>query len=167
MDFSLPGFSIYGDSLGKNTGVGCHALLQRIFPTQGSNPGLPHRGKILYRLSHCGICNSQTHLPRSSYKVTLTCLWHSLSLNTDIPYNYPKCYKNDVVWFLRVSYRRLSLSLLEYLPSKPSHHVAKKPRPHGKATCGDPLSSTRHVNKWTFGQFQPPASEPSRGAPSH
>ena len=28
------------DSPGKNTGVGCHALLQRIFPTQGSNPHL-------------------------------------------------------------------------------------------------------------------------------
>ena len=28
------------DSPGKNTGVGCHALLQRIFLTQGSNPGL-------------------------------------------------------------------------------------------------------------------------------
>ena len=27
-------------SLGKNTGVGCHALIQGIFPTQGSNPGL-------------------------------------------------------------------------------------------------------------------------------
>ena len=30
------------DSPGKNTGVGCHALLQGIFPTQGLNPGLPH-----------------------------------------------------------------------------------------------------------------------------
>ena len=28
------------DSLGRNTGVGCHALLQEIFPTQGSNLGL-------------------------------------------------------------------------------------------------------------------------------
>ena len=28
-------------SLGKSTGVGCHSLLQGIFPTQGSNPGLP------------------------------------------------------------------------------------------------------------------------------
>ena len=27
---------------GKSTGVGCHFLLQGIFPTQGSNPGLPH-----------------------------------------------------------------------------------------------------------------------------
>ena len=26
------------DSPGKNTGVGCHFLLQEIFPTQGSNP---------------------------------------------------------------------------------------------------------------------------------
>ena len=30
------------DSPGKNTGVGCHALLQGIFPTQGSNPNLLH-----------------------------------------------------------------------------------------------------------------------------
>ena len=28
------------DSPGKNTGVGCHALFQGIFPTQGSNPSL-------------------------------------------------------------------------------------------------------------------------------
>ena len=27
---------------GKNTAVGCHALLQRIFPIQGSNPCLLH-----------------------------------------------------------------------------------------------------------------------------
>ena len=30
------------DFLGKSTGVGYHFLLQGIFPTQGSNPGLPH-----------------------------------------------------------------------------------------------------------------------------
>ena len=39
---SQPGSSVYGDSPGKNTGAGCYALLQGIFPTQGSNPGLPH-----------------------------------------------------------------------------------------------------------------------------
>ena len=32
--------SVHGDSPGKNTGVGCHALLQGIFLTQGSNPCL-------------------------------------------------------------------------------------------------------------------------------
>ena len=31
----------------KNTGVGCHFLLQGIFPTQGLNPGLPHYRQIL------------------------------------------------------------------------------------------------------------------------
>ena len=36
------------NSPGKNTGVGCHDLLQGIFPTQGSNPYLPHCGWILY-----------------------------------------------------------------------------------------------------------------------
>ena len=35
------------DSPGKNTGVGGHSLLQGIFPTQGSNPGLLHCGWIL------------------------------------------------------------------------------------------------------------------------
>ena len=42
------------DSPGKNTGVGCHVLLQGIFPTQGSNPGLPHNRQILNRLNHQG-----------------------------------------------------------------------------------------------------------------
>ena len=37
MDWSPPGSSVHGDSPGKNTGVDCHALLQGIFPTQGSN----------------------------------------------------------------------------------------------------------------------------------
>ena len=41
MDYSLPGSSVHGDSPGKNTGVGYHALLQGIFLTQGSNPDLP------------------------------------------------------------------------------------------------------------------------------
>ena len=36
------------------TGVGSCSLLQGIFPTQGSNPGLPHWRRILYHLSHQG-----------------------------------------------------------------------------------------------------------------
>ena len=38
----------------KNTGVGCHSLLQGIFLTQGSNPGLLHYRQILYQLSYMG-----------------------------------------------------------------------------------------------------------------
>ena len=41
-------------SPGKNTGVGCHALLRRIFPTQGLKPGLLHCRWILYHLRHQG-----------------------------------------------------------------------------------------------------------------
>ena len=42
MDCSLPGFSVHGESTGKNTGVGSHSVLQNIFTTQGSNWGLLH-----------------------------------------------------------------------------------------------------------------------------
>ena len=42
------------DSPGKNNGVGYHSLLQEVFPTQGSNPGLQHCRQILYHLSHQG-----------------------------------------------------------------------------------------------------------------
>ena len=34
--------------------MGCRSLLQGIFLTQGSNPGLPHCRQTLYRLSHQG-----------------------------------------------------------------------------------------------------------------
>ena len=42
------------NSPGQNTGVGSLSLLQGIFPTQGSNPGLPHCRWTLYQLSHKG-----------------------------------------------------------------------------------------------------------------
>ena len=42
------------NSPGQNNGVGSLSLLQGLFPTQGSNPGLPHCRQILYQLSHKG-----------------------------------------------------------------------------------------------------------------
>ena len=76
IDFSIPhcnievkwseSHSVVSDSLwshglycpwhspGQNTGVGSLSLLQRIFPTQGLNPGLLHCRQILYQLSHKG-----------------------------------------------------------------------------------------------------------------
>ena len=39
-DSATLGSFVHGDSPSKNTGVGCHALLQGIFTTQGLNPGL-------------------------------------------------------------------------------------------------------------------------------
>ena len=41
MNWGVPGSSVHGDSPGKNTGMGCYALLQGIFPTLELNPGLP------------------------------------------------------------------------------------------------------------------------------
>ena len=54
------------DFPGKSTGVGCHALLQGIFPTQGSNLGLLHCRQMLYPLSHQGSpINDKTTLLKS------------------------------------------------------------------------------------------------------
>ena len=63
MDCSPPGSSVHGYSPGKNTGVGCHVLLQGIFPTQGLNPGLLHCRQILSGLTHEGVMRA--HKPLS------------------------------------------------------------------------------------------------------
>ena len=54
MSDSLRPHGLYSpwNSLGQNPGVDSHSLLQGIFPTQGSNPGLSHCRQILYQLSH-------------------------------------------------------------------------------------------------------------------
>ena len=51
---SPPGSSVHGDSPGKNTGVGCHALLQGDLPNPGIEPRSPALQQILYCLSHHG-----------------------------------------------------------------------------------------------------------------
>ena len=48
------------DFPGKNTGVGCHFLLQEIFLIQGLKPGLPHCRLLLYHLSHQGSHKKKT-----------------------------------------------------------------------------------------------------------
>ena len=69
---SLRGSSIPWDFPGKNTGVGCHFLLQGIFPTQGLNPDLPHCRQMLYTLSHQGSCiNDYTSLSGEFLKLIL------------------------------------------------------------------------------------------------
>ena len=52
---------------GKNTGVRCQALLQAVFPTQESDPGLPHCRGILYCLSHQGSPSSDVILTFVNY----------------------------------------------------------------------------------------------------
>ena len=60
MNYGPPGPSVHGDSLGKNTGVGCHFLLQEIFPTQGSNPHLLH-----WQVDSLLLCHLGSPLPKS------------------------------------------------------------------------------------------------------
>ena len=69
------------NSPGKNTGVGCHSLLQ-IFPIQRSNLGLPHCKQILYHRSHQGGQYARLSAPLLNATILL-CL-HSSSLNSQI-----------------------------------------------------------------------------------
>ena len=84
MDCSLPGSSVYGDFPDQNSGLGCHALLQGIFPTQELNPGLPHCRQILYQLNHRGSpfttespgkCHPSKILLSKSLQIASTVLW--------------------------------------------------------------------------------------------
>ena len=76
------------DFLGKSTGVGCHFLLQGIFPTQGLNPGLPPCRQTLHRLSHQGspgmytnTCISIQYFPPSDW---LHSVWRTLGPSTSL-----------------------------------------------------------------------------------
>ena len=53
------------NSAGQNPGVGSHSLLQGLFPTQGSNPGLLHCTQILYHPSHQGSLSQVAQLVKN------------------------------------------------------------------------------------------------------
>ena len=93
------------NSPGQNTGVGSHSLFQGIFPTQGSNLGLPHYRQFLYHLSHHKVIfkgiptwaiprffglwsESESEIcsvvSNSLRPCGLDSLWNSLSLNTGV-----------------------------------------------------------------------------------
>ena len=109
------------NSPGKNTGVGCHSLLEGIFPTQGSNPGLLHCRQILYHLSYQGsplYVYVQSSIFHNTQKIEaiqmfikgLTDKWdmvylydgilfsHEEKQNTNISYNMNEPWKHDVKW---------------------------------------------------------------------
>ena len=85
----LHGLYSSGNSPGQNTGVGSLSLLQGIFSTQGSNPGLLHCWQILYQLSHkgkgrggvtCPHCNAWHHT-RHPFAATTTKSYHLLHVD--------------------------------------------------------------------------------------
>ena len=61
---------------GQHTGVGSLSLLQGVFPAQGSNPGLPHCGRILSQLSHEGSPLDVTALSGEGSPLDVTALSH-------------------------------------------------------------------------------------------
>ena len=69
------------NSPGQNTGMDSLSLLQGIFPTLGSNPGLPHCRRILYQLSHKGKLYSNVTFSMTSF---LT-IFSKLQCYTHIP----------------------------------------------------------------------------------
>ena len=74
------------DFPGNSTGVDCHFLLQGIFPTQGSNPGLPHCRQTLYRLSHQG-----SPMPGNAHSKV-----KEEAKKTELPNNVFKCCSQSV-----------------------------------------------------------------------
>ena len=66
------------NSLSQNSGVGSISLLQAIFPTQGSNPGIPHCRRILYQLSHQGSPGKI----KEAYEIT----WEACGISITVEY---------------------------------------------------------------------------------
>ena len=101
MDYSPSGFSVHGDSSGKNTGVGSHALFQEILATQGLNPGLLHYRQILYHLSHVAAINA-------SFSWWLG--------GKESACSYRRCRFNS--WVRKTSWKRTWQSTTAFMPGK-------------------------------------------------
>ena len=100
MDCSLPGSSCLWDFPGKYTGVGCHFLLQEIFPTQGLNQGLLHYRQTLYCLSHQG------SLPRTTL-ISVLKVWHPWS-----PLSQGKTRGLVTLWYSSLLHKTNSCAML-------------------------------------------------------
>ena len=86
---------------GKNTGVGCHSLLQ-IFPTQGLNLSLPHCRQRLYHLSHKGSSQFNLLIPKMSvFTLAISCLTTCyLPWFMDLTFQFPMQYCSLPCWTL-------------------------------------------------------------------
>ena len=89
MGCSLPGFSVHWDSPGKNTGVGCHFLLQGIFLTQGLSSHLLHLIEFTSALAG----RFFTTIPPG--KPTIFILLHSQCSEKDDSGHHPSTKQND------------------------------------------------------------------------
>ena len=77
VDYSPPGSSAHGIFHGKNTGVGCHFLLQGNFLTQGLNPRLLSLLLCKQILYHCTTWEAATHSVRCQERLEDSCITDS------------------------------------------------------------------------------------------
>ena len=107
-------------SPGQDPGVGHLSLLQGIFPTQGSNPGLPYCRRVVYQLSHQG--NPQSiylpiYLPIYLLTTYLSiCLWRYLStLSVYLPTYLSTCLPTYLSIYLPICLSTYLPTYLSYL----------------------------------------------------
>ena len=94
------------DFPGKNTGVGCHFLLQRTFPTQGLNLGLLHCRQMLYHLNHQGSPYTHTHTHTHPHTHTYTHIYIHTPLEIQLLEHVQ--VGNGKPWLLSTSLRQSS-----------------------------------------------------------
>ena len=131
---------------GQNTGVGSLSLLQGIFPTQGSNPGLLHCRQILHHLSHQGYLIRSPDSPYSGWtRVNRT-------------YLTPYCF-NPILGEENVTYAK-SIAIPPFLLCLKSYNLfAVVPRLHGMQPPA-PLSVAVKYGRVSFWSGAPRCSHP-------
>ena len=113
----------------QNTGVGSLSLLQGIFPTLGSNPGLPHYRQILYQLSHKGNLrildwvaypfSSGSSQPRSQIRVS--CIAGRFFTNWVIRESWIAYHNIDIKW-VQYKINNVLVFLTFYIVFKESYY---------------------------------------------
>jgi hypothetical protein len=122
------------DSPGKNTGMGCHFLLQGIFLTQGLNPGLLYFGQILYKGS-----------PKSGSKLTFPIKSLTPFINNNLSFSHsPKGHSScNTLHLLKLL---VDLSISPTGPENPSDEG-----PHQIQVHRQPGGSHKWVMRFIYG----------------
>ena len=143
MDYSLPGSPVHGSFSGKNTGEGCHFLLQGIILTQGSNTCylcLLHCRQILYLQSHwrspiatleISVCITVSNTVVGQRKPSSSSLSLIKRENTtfkfkwrcvDLTRSYSRCYYThfnfDIVFHSSIFYKSILLTIRKKITNK-------------------------------------------------
>ena len=122
---SVPLYSPW-NSPGQNARVGSLSILQGIFPTQGSNPGLSHCRRILNQLSYQGSPSQKKETPIFSSFVNLkTYLLVSDIIRVKWHYSREKFQLNHYSWLLWQSWSFLESQLHKYKTKKYQKPSAK------------------------------------------